>query len=308
MSVGGFLAYGSGATRQQSRLLWKVRQGKTLGQLGEAAGQTGYLALSPDGKRLAAANRDGANSNLWIYDTARGIPTRFTFGATVDGAPVWSPDGNTIYFGSSHGATLDLFRKLSNGAATEELLLSDSKSKLPEGVSPDGQWLLYSGASREIDLWVLPLAPARSGSKPEPRVFLKTPFDEDFGRFSPDGRWVAYESNESGAREVYAAPFPGPGGKRQISSGGGGIPAWRRDGRELFYMTRGGQLMAAEVSESNGTLEIGRVQKLFDGLATGAGTSYAVAADGQKFVVVESAAATARPLTLVENWTAALRK
>jgi eukaryotic-like serine/threonine-protein kinase len=314
VSAGGLLAYQSGATRSQSRLVWKDRQGKTLGTLGEAPGQIANLTLSPDGKRLAVSmvdNASTANSNIWIYDTARGIPTRFTFGSTVDRFPVWSPDGNTIYFGSSRRGPVDLFRKASNGAAAEELALADPENKWPNSVSPDGQLLLYHSSSKKNrdDLWVLPLAPARSGGKPEPRVFVQTPFDEGFGQFSPDGRWVAYDSTESGEREVYAAPFPGPGGKRQISSGGGGFPAWRRDGKELFYMIRDGRLMAAEVSETNGTLEIGRVQKLFDGLGvTNGGSSYAVTADGQKFIVVENAAATTRPLTLVENWTAALRK
>jgi len=168
--------------------------------------------------------------------------------------------------------------------------------------------LLYTrvGEKTRQDLWVLPLA---AGAKPEPRVFLQTPFNEARGQFSPDGKWVAYQSNESGQTQVYAAPFPGPGGKRQISSAGGGFPRWRRDGKEIFYITLGGQLMAAEVAARNGTLEVGQVQKLFDGVRTGAGITYDVSADGQKFLVVDEGVSSAvRPLTLVQNWTAALRK
>ncbi|MGD1095642.1 MAG: protein kinase [Bryobacteraceae bacterium] len=308
---GGLLAYQSSATSSQSRLVWRDRQGNTLGTLGEAAGAIVSPVLSPDGKRLAARISDrSGNGSIWIYDTARGISSRFTFGATDYEYPHWSPDGNTLYFGSTRQGALALFRKASNGAGAEDLLLGDSEAKSPTSVSPDGQVLLYSNASTKtgLDLWVLPLAQARSGGKPEPWVFLRTPFGESDGRFSPDGRWVAYVSDESGQYEIYAASFPGPERKLQISSGGGWMPSWRSDGKELFYVTPGGQLMAAEVTEANGTLEIGRVQKLFEGVWTSS-PSWDVSADGQKFIVVENTAtATARPLTLVQNWTAALRK
>ena len=126
---------------------------------------------------------------------------------------------------------------------------------------------------------------------------------------TPDGRWVSYQSDESGQFQIYAAPFPGPGGKRQISAGGGDFPRWRRDGKEIFYVTPDGQLMAAEVAEQNGTLEVGRVQRLFDGIVTRFGLTYDAAPDGQKFlVVVDEAVQSARPLTLLQNWTATLRK
>ena len=211
-----------------------------------------------------------------------------------------------MYFTVS--TTGGLFRKASNGAGTEELLFGDSSSKTPTSVSPDGKLLLYSTTLGGSDLWVLPLSEAQGGVKVKPRVFLNSPFTEQRGQFSPDGQWVAYGSNESGQNQVYAAPFPGPGGKRQISSGGGGWPRWRRDGKEIFYVTPDGQLMAAEVAARNGTLEVGRVQKLFDGIVAGRGITYDVSADGQKFLVVDDGAAAARPLTLVQNWTAALRK
>ncbi len=154
----------------------------------------------------------------------------------------------------------------------------------------------------------MPLTPGQGGRKPEPQVFLQTPFSELNGSFSPDGKWVAYESNESGQFQVYAAPFPGPGGKRQIPSSGRGFARWKRDGREIFYVTQDGQLMAAEVAVRNGTLEVGRVQKLFDGIVTARGFAYDVSADGRKFIVVDEDATAARPLTLLQNWPAALRK
>jgi Tol biopolymer transport system component len=212
----------------------------------------------------------------------------------------------------SNDSPLDLFRKDSNGASAEELLLGDSAFKDPNSVSPDGKLLLFdrSEGNNVHDLWVLPLTQAQSGRKPEPRVFLRTPFDKLRGQFSPDGHWVAYESNESGQAEVYAVPFPGPGGKRQISFRGGRFPRWRRDGKELFYVTPDRELIAAELTAGNGTLEVGRVQKLFKGIVitNTDGGSYEVSADGQKFLVVEDSVTSSSALTLVQNWPAALKK
>jgi Tol biopolymer transport system component len=269
--------------------------------------------LSPDGKSAVTSITDrSGNEDLWIYDTARGIPTRFTFDPRNDRQPAWSPDGNTLYFSSNRKGAYALFRKASNGAGTEELLLGDSINKSPLSVSPDGKLLLYvqQGEKTLSDLWVLRLT--QQGGKPEPRVFLQTPFNEPGGQFSPDGQWVAYASYESGQYQVYAAPFPGPGGKRQISSGGGNFPHWKRDGKAIFYVTLDGQLMVAEVAarptSNSATLEVGRVQKLFDGIIITRGLNYDVSADGQKFLVVDDGVATARPLTLLQNWPASLRK
>ncbi len=267
VSPAGFLVYLTGGSAWQSRLVWKDREGKALGNLGDPTAQIGAVDLSPDGRRVAATVlAPSSGSDVWTYDAARGIPTRFTFSSKPIRESVWSPDGNTLYLSARRkGAAMDLFRKASNGAGTEEPVLEDSANKNADSVSPDGKLLLYSrvGEKTGQDLWVLSLA---AGAKPQPRVFLQTPFNEARGRFSPDGQWVAYESNESGQIQVYAAPFPGPGGKRQISSAGGVAPRWRRDGKEIFYVAPGGQLMAAEVASHNGTLEVGQVQKLFDGI------------------------------------------
>ncbi len=309
VSPAGFLVYATGGSAGRSRLVWKDRQGKALGNLGDPTGLIGAVDLSPDGRRVAAtvvSLRPG--DDVWIYDAARGIPTRFTFGSKPIRESAWSPDGNTLYLSARRkGPSLDLFRKASNGAGTEEPVLEDSANKNADSVSPDGKLLLYTriGEKTGQDLWVLPLA---AGAKPEPRVFLQTPFNEARGKFSPDGQWVAYRSNESGQSQVYAAPFPGPGGKRQISSAGGDYPRWRRDGKEIFYVTPDRQLMAAEVSARNGTLEVGKVQKLLDGILQGGGYTYDVSADGQKFLVMEQSLPAASPLTLVQNWTAGLRK
>jgi eukaryotic-like serine/threonine-protein kinase len=304
VSTDGLLVHATGASGVQSRLVWKDRQGKVLGNLGEPTGPIGNLELSPDQKSAAAA----FTGDLWIYDTARGLPTRFTFDPKNDREPVWSPDGKTLYFSSDRKGAFNLYRKASNGTGAEELLLEDSQGKTPGSISQDGKFLLYqrTGGKTQNDLWSLPLQ--TPGAKMEPQAFLQTPFGELRGRFSPDGQWVAYQSNESGQNQVYAAPFPGPGGKRQISPAGGDRPRWRKDGKEIFYVSGDGQLMAAEVAARNGTLEVGQVQKLFDGIVTGRGILYDVSADGQKFLVVDDGAGSARPLTLVQNWTALLKK
>jgi Tol biopolymer transport system component len=314
VSASGLLLYQSGTIGNQSRLLWRDRQGKALGNLGDATGAINSLMLSPDGKRLAASVTDrSGNIDLWIYDTVRGSATRFTFDPATDRAPVWSPDGSTVYFHSNRRGHFSIFRKAADGSGTEQMLQiggGDTRNDSDQSVSPDGKLLLFFREAEKTgnDLWVVPLMPEQNRLKPEPRIFLQTPFEETFAKFSPDGRWVTYQSNESGQIEVYAAPFPGPGGKRLISIGGGNHPRWRPDGKELFYATPDGQLMAVEVSARNETLEVGRVQRLFGGIITSGGSSYDVSTDGQKFVVVDGGASSVLPVTLLQNWPAALRK
>jgi len=219
-------------------------------------------------------------------------------------APFWSPDSATVYFRSGRVDNIQIYRKPWNSDGAEELLLSDGTSKTPDCVSADGKFMLFDrvGEKTKTDIWILPLA-EHFGAKPEPRVFLQTPFDERSAQFSPDGRWVAYDSDESGRYEVYVAPFPGPGGKRQISSGGGQGATWRRDGKELIYSTSDGQGVAAEIVTRNGTVEVGRIEKL---LTCPLGCD--MSADGQKFIAVDEIPAPSPPLILIQNWPALLRK
>ena len=306
VSNGGLLVYQSGNAAGVGRIVWRDREGNALGTLGEFTGKCDTVMLSSDGKKLAARIADPkSNLDIWIYDAARGIPTRFTFDPAEERDPVWSPDGNILYFSSNRGGHFDIFRKSVNAGSAEELLFSDSALKRPESVSQDGKLLLFNRVDPKTgsDLWVLPLAPA--GVKVEPHVFLASPFNERLARFSPDGHWVAYQSDESGKYEVYVTPFPGPGGERQISSGGAFLPHWRRDGKELFFSSGKREAMAAELGIGNGRLEIGSVRKLFDGIV--ASGNYDVTGDGQRFVVIEGSAAASTPLTLLENWPATLR-
>ena len=177
-------------------------------------------------------------------DLARNIASRFTFDPADDTLPLWSPDGTRLFFSSSREGVQQLYQALSDRPGSEELLLRSGAWKAPDDVSSDGRFLIYETIDPKtlIDLWLLPLSGDRT---PEP--FVATPFDEYGAQFSPDGRWVAYVSNESGRGEISVQAFPGPGGKWQVSSGGGTMPRWRKDGRELFFLGADGQLMAAEV-------------------------------------------------------------
>ena len=300
--VAGSPALGSG------QLLWKDRQGKVTGTLNQGT-EVGTLEHSPDGKREAATVTErGRAQDIWIFDVARGIRSRFTFDPNADRAPLWSPDSHWVYFASNRGKSYGIFRKASDGGGTEELVFSDGSGVTPGSITPDGKLMLYQRASAgNVDIFVLPLT-APPGGKIEPYAFLQTPsILEGNARISPDGHWVVYVSNESGRDEVYAAAFPGPGGKRQVSASGGVIPRWRADGKEIFFSSPEGQLRAVEITVKSGTLEIGAQQKLFDGIITARGTTYDTL-DGQTFLVVDDGVPTTRPLTLIQNWTAALHK
>jgi Tol biopolymer transport system component len=302
-----------------SKLEWVGRGGKVLGTLGEPVTFPSDLRLSPDQKRLALAIFEGSNRDVWIYDVARGLRTRFTFDPLLDDGPLWSPDGSAIVWSSRRSGFWALFRKPSDGSGTDQILYGDSAdfgNKIATSWSPDGKFLLYTTnhVTTGNDVWVLPLTSEQPGAPPKPFPFVQSPFQEGYAVFSPDGKWVAYQSNESGQLEVYVIPFngvsSGAGGKRQISNHGGASPRWRADGKEIFYLSSG-QLMAADVNIRNGTLESGRIQVLFGGIGTTAGYPYDVSRDGQKFIVVrdlERETSGAPPLTLVQNWTALLKK
>ncbi|HYL34354.1 MAG TPA: protein kinase [Bryobacteraceae bacterium] len=311
VSANGILVYKSGPTGDITQLVWFDRGGKQTGTLGQPENLNG-VRFSPDGKSVVINILDAStrNKNLWIYDVDRGLKTRFTFYAGEEREAIWSPDGRWIVFNRSQNGHLDLYRKASNGASAEELLYTNNRQKYPTSFSPDGKWLLYmvyaDGASKN-QLWILPMqgAPA-SGQKPVP--FQGTAFNSSWGQFSPDGRWIAYASDESQRNEIYVAPFPGPGGKKQISTAGGDQPLWRHDGKEIFYAAPNGEMMAAEVSSKGGSLEVGVVRSLFGPIPPPLGHSYDVSADGQRFLVRMEAQPSDEPLTLVRNWTALLKK
>jgi Tol biopolymer transport system component len=307
----GTLVFQSGVQAGQT-LAWLDRTGKRLGTMGEPGQLLDGAFLSPDGKRAAVTVLDSGTGigNLWIYDLARNLRSRFAFDPTPEKPGVWSPDGAQIVFSCLLKGHFDLYRKLASGAGAEELLYADGLDKFPTSWSPDGKYLMYysidapkTGKTRNA-LWVLPLEGER-----KPLPFLKTDSNEENGQFSPDGRWVAYQSNEAGRSEIYLAPFSGSGGKRQVSVSGGQLPRWRADGKEIFYIAPNSRMMAVEVSIKGAEVEVGAVRSLFGPLPASPVYPYDVSADGQRFLAVLPNEQTApEPLTLAQNWTAGLKK
>ena len=309
-SNNGGLAYRTGSVGN-TQFTWLDRKGKALGTVGEA-GQYTTLRLSPDATR--AAVRRSPSGDLSLLEFARGGSTRFTFTqAGVNDSPVWSQDGRYIVFKSNRSGRYDLYRKASNGTGEDEILLRSDQDKTPTSISHDGRFLLFSSADPKTaqDIWVLPLEGDR---KPIP--FLSTAFDESLGAFSPDGHWIAYVSNESGPIEVYVLPFtpPGPGGaargaaagKQQVSNGGsaGATPFWRADGKELYYRSPSGVVMAVDVS-ANPAFQHGTPHRLFDALA-----NYLVdgTPDAERFLVGLPPDSGPQAITVVLNWQSALKK
>lgn len=310
-SENGLLVYHTGTAAGFSQLGWFDRSGKQLARLGDP-GTYADVHLSADAKRVAISLADSSATirDLWLFDVGRGLRTRFTFDPAQNIAPVWSPDGSRVVFSSNRKGVSDLYLKAASGAGNDELLLSDALNKTPAGWSPDGRFILYNRGRGltgppDSDLWILPLLGDR---KPYP--FLQTRFNEVGGFFSSDGRWIAYVSNESGRNEVYVTPFPGPGGKWQISTTGGNFLRWRRDGKEIFYLALDNRLMAAAVNGQGAAFEVGDVRPLFTMQVAGPRFPYDVSPDGQRFLVNTVANQTSVPtsMTVVVNWMASLRK
>jgi eukaryotic-like serine/threonine-protein kinase len=305
-SESGVLAYRTGTGALDRSLRWFDRTGKELSVLGQP-GRYDDVELSPDGRQVSVSAIDSKASrrDIWTFDVARNLRTRFTFDAD-NVAMIWSPDRSRVAFSSNRKGHLDLYMKAASGTGSEEPLLEDQRDKLPVSWSPDGQRILYVafGGPSSNDLFVLSLSGDR---KPVP--FLNTPFSEHSAQFSPDGRWIAYASNESGANEVYVAPFSGQGGKRQISTNGGNDPRWSRNGSELIYVAPDNTLMAAQVDGKGTAFDVGTVTPLFHSLMGFGRYDYAVASDGQQFLIdTIPAETTSTAVTVVLNWTAGLKK
>jgi Tol biopolymer transport system component len=308
VSDNGVLVYETGAAANMSHLEWIDRAGKTIGTLGDAAFAVGDVELSPDDKRAAVSMLSGTNRDIWIYDIARAVRTRFTFDPAAELVPIWSPDGARILFASNRTGNFDLYQKTTGGTGAEEPLLVRPEPQVSYSWSPDGRFVLFETRGRPggsgTDIWVLAL----SGNR-EPVPFIQTPFDESRARVSPDGRWVTYTSDESGTPEVYVAPFPKADGKWQVSIGGGEWSRWRHDGKEIFYVAPNGRLLAAKVSAGSTGFTVGEVTPLFQTRARLIQGYPYDSLDGQRFLVnTTSEQEVSEPLTIVVNWLAALKK
>jgi serine/threonine protein kinase/Tol biopolymer transport system component len=311
VSENGTLSYGVASSAGiNSRLLWFDRSGKQIGETGTPA-QYVEPDLSPSGRELAVAILDPVTEapSIWVFDLVRGAKTRLTFNPGVNAEPVWSPDGRVIAFNSSRSGRINLYEKAADGTGNTTPLVVDDGNEFFANWSSDGRYLVYqrlAGRSSRLELWVLPFFGNR---KPFPLLRDKQ-FDVSEPALSPNGRWLAYVSSESGHPDVYIVPFLHGSGKWVVSTGGGAWPRWRRDGKELFYLGLDNKIMSAEIAEQGVSLAIGKVQALFQANpATHPGWAYDVSADGKKFVVVSQGAQTAsESLTLVTNWPALLKK
>ncbi len=302
VSATGLVAYRAGGDSLR-QLTWFDRTGKAVGVAGEPDGNN-VLApeLSPDGRRVAIERTVQANRDVWLMDLARDGITRFTFDAALDAYPIWSPDGSRIAFTSNRkGGSRDIWLKPSSGAGTEELLLDTPHDAWLYDWSKDGRFLLYHLTDPKTgnDVWSLPM----TGTDRTPAVVVNTPFTEQNGQFSPDGRWVAYDTNESGRSEIVVQPFPAPSGKWQLSTGGGTQPRWRADGKELYFIAPDGTLMAVTVAASGSTFEAGQPVALFPtNVPFLAKAQYAVSRDGRFLMNRTIEESTAVPITLIQHW------
>ena len=295
----GTLVYVSGAAQAPRNLVWVTRNG-TEQPLPAPPREYDWPRLAPDGRRIAVE----VSGQTWIYDTSRETVTRLTFAGAQNDGPVWTPDGTRVAVRSTReGSPGGIFWQMADGSGGDERLSTAVQvSDLPMSFSPDGQLLAFGrpDPKTQRDIWVLSVK-----DRTQRKLFLGTPATEGAARFSPDGRWIAYVSDESGRPEIYVQPYPGPGGKWQISVDGGIEPAWNPNGRELFY--RSGDKMMAVAVTTQPMFTAGRPTMLFEGTYLAStfpltGVTYDVTRDGQRFLMVKDQAASATQINVVVNW------
>ena len=312
----GILAYAA-AVLQQGRLTWFDRAGNSLSSVG-VEGDYSDFRLSPNGQMLAASLVDpkGWNPDIWLIDPTRGGSSRFTFGSGLNATPVWSPDGTRIVFRTNRNGMTEFYEK-SAGAGGNEIPALTGETQLAAGMdspnlvcsdwSPDGRYVIGSVPQQSTgdDLWLIPL-----GGDKKPVKFLGAPSDQMHGNFSPDGHFVAYDSNESGRFQVYVQTFPLSDRKWQVSTDGGYEPRWRADGREIYYLSEERKLMAVSVGTAPafGVPKVLFQTRVPEGV-TSRRTHYVPNRDGQRFLInTQTGDLLPNPITVVLNWQAELRK
>jgi serine/threonine protein kinase/Tol biopolymer transport system component len=307
VSATGSLVYVSGGNHAaQRKLVWVSRSGAEQALEAPVHSYVGPR-ISPDGRQIAVSIQE-RDSQIWLYDLSRQTLHRLTFDGNINNSPAWTSDGKRIAFTSTKDGPLNICWQLADGSGAMEKLNTSENTQVPISWSPDGKLLAFLEVdpTTGYDIGVLHLDNRKVES------FLRTPSNESVPRFSPDGRWLAYISDESGRYEIYVQPYPGPGGKRQISSEGGTEPTWNPSGGELFYRN-GNKMMAVEVT-TQPSFVAGKPQMLFEGpYATTALTNpnYAVSSDGKRFLMLKSAEqgeAEPTQIKLVLNWTEELKR
>jgi eukaryotic-like serine/threonine-protein kinase len=306
VSETGILLYQGGFT-SLNRLVFIDRTGREIQSLAEGA-SLANARLSPDEKMLAYAQEDPQTGTLdiWLNEIARSVRSRFTFDPSTENNPVWSPDGKSIIYSWVRGARAGLYMKSAVTSDTAHLLYSSSTNNFSSSWSSDGMSLAFFSAGdarTKTDLWVLPLSGDHTAVP-----FLKTQFNEVLPRFSSDRRWVAYMSDASGQFEVYIRPFSNSGAQWQVSRSGGGLPLWKADGKELYFVSLNRRVIAVDIKSTPTGIEIGAEHELFDLDARGPAQISDVTADGSKFLVSVSPAGLTQPITMVTNWDAELKK
>ena len=309
-SATGSLVYVPGSVQgAQLRLVWISRNGA---EQPLAAPPRAYLnpRVSPDDRRVAVTITE-QESQTWLYDLSRETLTRLTFEGNSNQYPVWTPDGKRIAFRSNKDGPLNIFWQLADGSGGLERLTTSEDTHTPNSWSPDGQLLAFvenTPTTGGIDIWVLRMGDlsASSGQVRKAQPFLRTPFTESAPCFSPDGRWLGYVSDESGRYEIYVQPYPGPGGKWQVSTDGGTEPLWNRNGRELFYRS-GDKMMAVDIATQPG-FAASKPRMLFEGPYEPTPVTfpnYDVSPDGQRFLMLkpsEQEQAAPTQINVVLNW------
>jgi len=295
----------TGVREDRFQIAWLDRKGEQVGAIG-SPGVYGQTALSPDEKQVAVVVRSPETQwDLWVIDASRGAPSRLTSGPRNEFNPVWSPDGEELAFNKPATDGINIYRMGLRGGASAEPLLESPGYDFPTDWSRDGGILLYERAevmpNTEASLWALAL----TGDEPPELVARQAGFRLVGARLSPDGRWLAYFSDESGEWDVYVQPFRRPGERMRVSLDGGRQPMWRADGGELFYTKLDGPLMAVAVSEVAGTLELGLPVELFDvsEMWSPAARLHAASADGQRFLAKLPVEGGRKPqMHVVVNW------